>query len=805
MELPDALSPDNPSHAQTIYQAIEASTQSPIPEVRKPAEQLLKACEELPGYTSVLAAIATTHAAPTDARATAVILLKNMVRVRWRSRGGRGAVVGDGEKAALREVLAGAGMDEPEERVVSQLAVLMGKIARVDWPGQWPQLFPNLVAALVSGSPRQQRMSLCGTNEVLKELSMKRIGFDKASFIKTSADLLPVLCQAWDSQWARIEGLLPSVAAGTVPVPGGSDGATAAVEAVPLGTVCIKIIRRLLQFGIPGLDHPSIELLFSGLLHRMQSVVAALEQHQAKARAALSPNVGGGKEDGEATFLGELQELAERMACTAVDAQNDHPIGFRRYLSAYLTFFCEQLSAMARSRATCPCKGFGGTGAGVGAVAGGGLWREAPETFGGVVDPQSIGPFCIQCMSFVANVVSCSSYREEILQKAIAAATVTPGGVAPVAARHPGAGRIITGKGDAIITADIAREISSVMVDFFTKERVEALLGLLLEGYLPLTPEELGDWEDQPEDYYLLQDSLEARESVRVSAQQVYMALLEASGNNVGGVLAAAVANMLSQGVQEQIETCRQTTISPQVLACDALYLCAGLGAYTVKQHFDFHAWFQAFLGPALEALVATMQDRALQTPAASGSCGPMVLLRRLMWLLGCWAEQIPASLRPALVQATANVMKATEADMVIRLSALSALRSLLSLWDLDPEQCLGPALGWLVPALYAMFKDVREIDNRQEVLTVMSEMMERSGRLLVPHCQAAVAGLPDVWSATSSQTPLRCSCLQVMTHVVDALGRDKGPDLDRIALAMVDVSTKVGSDEAVSCDVAPI
>ncbi|CAN0449960.1 unnamed protein product [Ectocarpus sp. 8 AP-2014] len=160
---------------------------------------------------------------------------------------------------------------------------------------------------------------------------MKRIGFDKASFIKTSADLLPVLCQAWDSQWAIIEGLLPSVAAGNVPDPGGSDGATAAVEAVPLGTVCIKIIRRLLQFGIPGLDHPSIELLFSGLLHRMQSVVAALEQHQAKARAGLSPNVDGGKEDREAAFLGELQELAERMACTAVDAQKDHPIGFRRY------------------------------------------------------------------------------------------------------------------------------------------------------------------------------------------------------------------------------------------------------------------------------------------------------------------------------------------------------------------------------------------------------------------------------------------------------------------------------------------
>lgn len=43
---------------------------------------------------------------------------------------------------------------------------------------------------------------------------------------------------------------------------------------------------------------------------------------------------------------------------------------------------------------------------------------------------------------------------------------------------------------------------------------------------------------------------------------------------------------------------------------------------------------------------------------------------------------------------------------------------------------------------------------------------------------------------------------LKVMAHVLDALGSDKGTDLDRIALAMVDVATKVGSDEAVSKDI---
>lgn len=50
------------------------------------------------------------------------------------------------------------------------------------------------------------------------------------------------------------------------------------------------------------------------------------------------------------------------------------------------------------------------------------------------------------------------------------------------------------------------------------------------------------------------------------------------------------------------------------------------------------------------------------------------------------------------------------------------------------------------------------------------------------------------------SNVKYRCSpCLQVMTHVVDALGPGKGPDLDGIALSMVDVATKVHSDDAVS------
>lgn len=96
-------------------------------------------------------------------------------------------------------------------------------------------------------------------------------------------------------------------------------------------------IRRLLQFGIPGLEHPQVEPFFHGLLHRMANVLAALEQHsrhhQIKAAEAQGASVGvvvtvG---DGQNGLVEELQELSERMAGAAVDAQKEHPLGFRRF------------------------------------------------------------------------------------------------------------------------------------------------------------------------------------------------------------------------------------------------------------------------------------------------------------------------------------------------------------------------------------------------------------------------------------------------------------------------------------------
>lgn len=80
--------------------------------------------------------------------------------------------------------------------------------------------------------------------QVLKELSTKRVGFDKVAFGQMTIDLLPVICRAWDAQWAVIEGMLGNLSAqlttggGNVLAQGSS---TEAAIAFSLATLCVKV------------------------------------------------------------------------------------------------------------------------------------------------------------------------------------------------------------------------------------------------------------------------------------------------------------------------------------------------------------------------------------------------------------------------------------------------------------------------------------------------------------------------------------------------------------------------------------
>lgn len=79
-------------------------------------------------------------------------------------------------------------------QIAVQIALVIAKAARFDFPQQWPSLFNDLMAGLSNGStaqaagqqPQQQTLLVRRTyfvlHHVLKELSSKRLAADQKAF-----------------------------------------------------------------------------------------------------------------------------------------------------------------------------------------------------------------------------------------------------------------------------------------------------------------------------------------------------------------------------------------------------------------------------------------------------------------------------------------------------------------------------------------------------------------------------------------------------------------------------------------------
>ncbi|XP_039291303.1 importin-11-like isoform X1 [Nilaparvata lugens] len=179
------------SSLQTVFETLRlASCQDPA--VLKPAEEKLKEWEILPGYYSILMKIILKHDIDLNVRWLAILCLKNGVDRYWRRNISNG--ISDLEKDGLRKSLL-CNIREPVLQIATQMAVIVAKIARLDYPREWPQLMPALLSELRSGGAEQR--ALLVLSHVIKSLSSKRLAGDRKLFQELTANIYPFLYQQW--------------------------------------------------------------------------------------------------------------------------------------------------------------------------------------------------------------------------------------------------------------------------------------------------------------------------------------------------------------------------------------------------------------------------------------------------------------------------------------------------------------------------------------------------------------------------------------------------------------------------------
>lgn len=165
--------------------------------VRKPAEAALAQSESRPGFCSCLMEVITAKdlASQVDIRLMASVYFKNSVNRYWRNR--RDSLgISNEEKIHLRQKLL-SHLREENDQIALTLAVLISKIARIDYPKDWPDLFSVLAQQLQSADTLSSHRIFMVLFRSLKELSTKRLTADQRNFAEISAKFFDYCWHLW--------------------------------------------------------------------------------------------------------------------------------------------------------------------------------------------------------------------------------------------------------------------------------------------------------------------------------------------------------------------------------------------------------------------------------------------------------------------------------------------------------------------------------------------------------------------------------------------------------------------------------
>ncbi|KAL3531674.1 hypothetical protein ACH5RR_005195 [Cinchona calisaya] len=172
--------------------------------VRKPAEVALVQSENRPGFCSCLMEVISAKdlVSQADVRLMASVYFKNSINRYWRNRRDSSGISNE-EKIHLRQKLL-SHLGEENDQIALTLAVIISKIARIDYPKEWTDPFSVLAQQLQSADILSSHRIFMILFRSLKELSTKRLTPDQRNFAEISSHLFDYCWHLWQTDTRTI-------------------------------------------------------------------------------------------------------------------------------------------------------------------------------------------------------------------------------------------------------------------------------------------------------------------------------------------------------------------------------------------------------------------------------------------------------------------------------------------------------------------------------------------------------------------------------------------------------------------------
>ncbi|KAK9450536.1 armadillo-type protein [Limtongia smithiae] len=301
--------------------------------------------------------------------------------------------------------------------------------------------------------------------------------------------------------------------------------------------------------------------------------------------------------------------------------------------------------------------------------------------------------------------------------------------------------------------AETKAAVEMLKTQVFTDHCIVQVHDILLWSYLRLKPSDLEKWANEPEEFVHdeMQNSWEYQ--LRPCTEKVYIDLL------------INYKELLAPRLMESFWTLksRQDASDDDILTRDAVYCAFAITSNALFEDVDFDAVFVHMLSP--------------QVMSYGGNVSAMyrVILRRIALIVVNWISvKCGQDTRKYVYEVLARLMDPDYPlnDVVVQLTASSALRSAVDEWDFKLPMFL-PYLQMFLMRLIVMIGKAENIETKLALLGVVSVIVEVSEQNITAYADKIVELLPVLWEQAGDEHILKGAILQALTNLIKSTGSE--------------------------------
>lgn len=531
-----------------------------------------------------------------------------------------------------------------------QFAVAVSKIARLDFPADWPELMPALIEGINCADELRKQRSLQVLVQVVKQISSRRLHHDRLMFEQLTSELYDFVVNLWNGYTMLYFGNIQS-----------NHPLDVCQSNLERSIMCVRILRKLTIYGFQKPSQTSKPVGFiKAIFERTKSLL------ECRLRIKSAPF-------DYLPLLERHEKFILKHTKVLSEFQEYHRLSFIEFAPEVLevsfnyVFFEGSRFIFDDNQLTMPA-------------------------------------FVIHCLNLIKGYLLNS-----------------------------------TGNTYNNQPTDSEIQLSEVLRDFFTSERLGYIMEKLLMHYFLLTPSEIEQWEDDPETYVTDEGGDSWKYSLRSCTEAFFMALFQ----KYHGILCKQLVTYIQKSQSIQLT---ETSNIQDILIKESIYNAVGLTAFHLFDDVDFDSWF-------LEQFSYELKIRGSNF---------RIIRKRIIWMVGQWTGvKFSKSLRPKVYEACLELLQPEE-DMVIRLTTSKTLKTILEDFDFDAEQFL----EFLEPTftlLFHLLKETKECDTKMNTLYVMSFIVEKMSMSMKIQADNLVQYLPMLWEEGVEHNMLRVAIISAL------------------------------------------